>query len=367
MNIVLATGIYPPDIGGPATYVKALAEELASRGEQVTVITYGLEDAVEKAPWTLVRVKKGKGGITRWKRYAAALKEHADEADVIYCFSSVSVGVPLFMARLEKPLTVLRLGGDFLWERYTDRGGRRGLRSFYITFKGTRMVMGRVLRAFDGLVFSTTFQERLSEFLFKRLPHHTVIQNALPLHPAPVFHEKQDMFKLLFLGRFVRFKNLPNLLHAVAKLPYVHLTLVGEGPEQEKLAELMVRLGLNNRIKMLGSVTAEDRSKIFAEHDLMVIPSLTEISPNAALEARAAGLPVLLTEETGLSPELAEGMVLKSLKSVEDITRAIIEVEKNYADIASKAASLVTIHRAWSDVAEETLVFFSTLHRTGKR
>ncbi len=367
MNIVLATGIYPPDIGGPATYVKALAEELTSRGEQVTVITYGPEDLIEKDSWTVVKVKKGQAGVTRWRRFAAALKEHGSEADFIYCFSSVSVGVPLFMARLEKPLTALRLGGDFLWERYTDRGGRKGLRSFYITFKGTRAVMGKVLRAFDGIVFSTTFQERLSEFLFKRMPKHVVIENALPLSPSPVFHEKQEMFKLLFLGRFVRFKNLPNLLHAVAKLPYVHLSLVGEGPEQQRLLALISQLGIANRVKMMGSVTSDERTKIFASHDLLVIPSLTEISPNAALEARAAGLPVLLTEETGLSAELAQGMILKPLKTVEDITRAIIEAEKNYQAIAEHAASLVTTHRAWSEVAEETLAFFSTLSSTRSR
>lgn len=366
MNIVLATGIYPPDIGGPATYVRALAEELTSRGEHVTVITYGAEDSVEKDSWSVVKVKKGKAGITRWRRFAAALKEHAAEADVIYCFSSVSVGVPLFMARLEKPLTALRLGGDFLWERYTDRGGRKGLRSFYISFPGTRAVMGKVLRAFDGLVYSTTFQERLAEFLFKKLPKHIVIENALPLHAAPISHEKQDLLHLLFLGRFVRFKNLPNLLQAVAKLPYVRLTLIGEGPEQERLEELISRLAISNRVKILPPVSSKDLTKVFAEHDLMVIPSLTEISPNAALEARAAGLPVLLTEETGLSAELSQGMVLKPMKTIEDITRAIIEAEKNYPALAEHAASLVTAHRAWSEVAEETLAFFATLSRKRK-
>ena len=312
-------------------------------------------------------VSKSGGFLLRWIRYARALRKFGKNVDVVIALSSVSVGIPLFLSCLWKPKKVLRLGGDFFWERYTDRGGRKGLRSFYITFKGTRAVMGKVLRAFDGIVFSTTYQERLAQFLFKRLPKHGVIQNALPLSPSPVFHEKQEMFKLLFLGRFVKFKNLPSLVQAVAKLPYVHLTLVGEGPEQEKLAELMTRLALNNRMKFVGSVSSDERTKIFAEHDLMVIPSLTEISPNAALEARAAGLPVLLTEETGLSAELSQGMVLKSLKTVEDITRAIIEVEKNYPAIAEHAASFVSIHRAWSEVAEETLAFFATLSSTRDR
>ena len=47
MRILIATGIYPPDIGGPATYTKELAEELPKRGVSVQIITYGNETKEE--------------------------------------------------------------------------------------------------------------------------------------------------------------------------------------------------------------------------------------------------------------------------------------------------------------------------------
>ncbi|MBU2219306.1 hypothetical protein KKG15_02345, partial [Patescibacteria group bacterium] len=43
MRILIATGIYPPDIGGPATYAKNLADEFLRRGCGVKVITYSIE------------------------------------------------------------------------------------------------------------------------------------------------------------------------------------------------------------------------------------------------------------------------------------------------------------------------------------
>ena len=47
MKVVLATGIYPPQIGGPATYVRGLARELTEAGHRVTVVTYApAEEAV---------------------------------------------------------------------------------------------------------------------------------------------------------------------------------------------------------------------------------------------------------------------------------------------------------------------------------
>ena len=61
MKIVLATGIYPPDIGGPATYVRNLAERLTAMGGQVTVIAYAPKGPPPPAPWRVVTVGRGGG------------------------------------------------------------------------------------------------------------------------------------------------------------------------------------------------------------------------------------------------------------------------------------------------------------------
>src|SRR3989344_4942495 len=156
MKIVLATGIYPPEIGGPATYAQALAAALQKRGEDVTVITYGPKQA-----GNIILVPRDGGPVFRWWRYAKALRAHAADADVIIAFSSVSVGVPLALAGLKNPKKILRLGWDFFWERYTDRGGVKGLREWYgsshYSLLTTHWVMGWLLRTFDHIVFSTRF------------------------------------------------------------------------------------------------------------------------------------------------------------------------------------------------------------------
>ncbi|MBU2259488.1 glycosyltransferase, partial [Patescibacteria group bacterium] len=128
MKIVLTTGIYPPDIGGPATYVSCLANEFSRQGIDVIVVTYGGSSKfqVPSSKWEVVRVNRS-FPILRWFRYAKALKQVGQDADIVYGFSSVSCGVPLKLARLKKPKKILRLGGDFGWERYTDWGGKLGL------------------------------------------------------------------------------------------------------------------------------------------------------------------------------------------------------------------------------------------------
>jgi hypothetical protein len=59
MKIVLATGIYPPDIGGPATYVRELAESLTSKGNKVVIVTYGRSEQHDTAGrWAVYRVQR---------------------------------------------------------------------------------------------------------------------------------------------------------------------------------------------------------------------------------------------------------------------------------------------------------------------
>ncbi len=366
MKIVLATGIYPPDIGGPATYVRHLAEELSGRGHQVTVITYALNPHITPSgggeQWNVVRVSKKGGPLLRWIRYAKALKEYGSDADVVECFSSVSCGVPLRLARLKKPRKVLRLGGDFLWERYTDLGRRRTLREFLIRHPRFRFPMARLLATFDHIIFSTRFQQLLYERAYRGMPRNSVIENVLSGKASPVPHQKHDPVRLLFLGRFVRFKNLDRLFRAVSRIPLATLTLVGEGPQKEKLLALSRTLQLQGRVSIVPPVHGEEVQRVFADHDLFVLPSLTEISPNAALEARAAGLPVLLSEENGLSEALREGMIIRPLISTTDITKAILEADHRYDEFAQAAAAPFVHGRGWDQVADEHLALFQSFN-----
>ncbi|MCF7844305.1 MAG: glycosyltransferase family 4 protein [Kiritimatiellales bacterium] len=358
MKIVLATGIYPPDIGGPATYVRHLAEEFTKMGMEVVVITYGESSKVQvpSSKWEVVRVNKS-FPILRWFRYAKALKKVGKDADVVYVFSSVSVGAPLEFARLKKPKKVLRLGGDFGWERYTDWGGRRGLREWYakssLVSSCWFLVYRWILSSFHHIVFSTKFQEEIYENKFKQLPAHSVVENALP-EGQPEMHSMNAPLRILFMGRFVAFKNLETFLKAIDQID-ARVTMVGDGPKNIKLKKLA-----SPKVVFVSPTSGEEKQKIFQSHDLMVIPSITEISPNVALEARATGLPVLLSSETGLSTDLSEGMILKNLRREEDIVSAIENVRSHYVEYSKKASESLE-KRGWDVVAGEHGALFEQL------
>ncbi len=333
MHILLATGIFPPEIGGPATYVRDLAMELTARGDEVTVVTYGSTHGFDKAEgYWIVHVGKQGGPLGRWLRFREALITHGSGADYLCAFSSISAGIPVLMSGLKRPKKILRLGGDFFWERYTDAGGMMTLREWYASRFGfwrmlNSLCMGRILRGFDSLVYSTEFQRDIHQNAYKKLPLSSVEQN---IRPASTYaeHTPRVPFRLLFMGRFVRFKNIASLIDAVALLPDVRLTIIGDGPVRQELNKKVEKEGLESRISFRGSVSGNEKRKAFDDHDLLVLPSLTEISPNVALEARAACLPVLLTEETGLAqmPDIYQ----KKLRRPAEIAAEIREIIKKY-------------------------------------
>ena len=253
----------------------------------------------------------------------------------------------------------MRLGGDFLWERYTDRGGKLGLREWYKQ-KGCRLqVAGWLLRHFDHVIFSSAFQRDIYLDHYKTLPSYSVLENAVP-SGIPVLHEKHAPLRLLFLGRLVGFKNLPLLVAAIKDLPRTTLTIAGSGPLLASLQACAATSDVADRVAFIGNRDGSEKQKLFYEHDLLVLPSITEISPNVALEARSVGMLVLLTQENGLSTSLQKGIVVRDLSDRQKIASAIHEVEKKYQTIAQECAQ-PALQRSWGVIAQEHVELFSRL------
>lgn len=100
MKIILAAGIYPPDIGGPATYAEKLSKELAA-----PVISYSRS------------LKKFPKGIKHFL-YFLCLLRLAKDKDVIYAQNVTSAGLPaLLAAKILRKRFVLKVVGDAAWEQ----------------------------------------------------------------------------------------------------------------------------------------------------------------------------------------------------------------------------------------------------------
>jgi glycosyltransferase involved in cell wall biosynthesis len=112
---------------------------------------------------------------------------------------------------------------------------------------------------------------------------------------------------LLFVGTFSIHKGVRYLIGAMPQVvrrhPDVKLVLVGSGPLEPRLRELVQRLGVTESVVFLGRTPYDQMPQLIAAADVLVLPSLNEGLPRVILEAMATGLPVVATWVGGI-PEL---------------------------------------------------------------
>ena len=118
--------------------------------------------------------------------------------------------------------------------------------------------------------------------------------------------------------------------------PSTHLILVGEGLEYQRLIKLGIKLGLDNKFHMGGAIPTEDMPRAYADADMFVFPSTSEVHPMVVIEAAASGLPLIVAEDQayeGLVINNKNGFVL-SLNQ-EEFAEKIVRLLKN-PDLAKK-------------------------------
>jgi teichuronic acid biosynthesis glycosyltransferase TuaC len=126
--------------------------------------------------------------------------------------------------------------------------------------------------------------------------HHTGIDRDR-FRPRP--RRRIGAGSVLSLGALIPRKGHDVVIGAVARLPGVRLTIVGDGPERARLAGLAERVGVSDRVVLAGAVPHADLPALIAGADVMALASASEGLANAWVEALACGTPLVVTDVGG--------------------------------------------------------------------
>lgn len=181
--------------------------------------------------------------------------------------------------------------------------------------------------------------------------------------------EPRSCIRFLFLSRLHPKKQLEILMRAFAYLEdcYKHenwfLYIAGDGDRDYviKLKSLAAELGINNRIEWLGHITGHVKDDLLSSVDWYVLPSASENFAISAVEAMAAGVPVIITSTVGVSDMVKKhGAGIIAEASTMKFSQALHQA-MNGPPLAMKQASrrLVKDHYLWSSVAKELSAFYS--------
>lgn len=130
-----------------------------------------------------------------------------------------------------------------------------------------------------------------------------IIPNAVEIKKI----ENQEIvpFQFIYIGRLVFYKNLDVVIKAIEivkkKYPKIMLVIVGGGPYKENLESLVKKLNLQKNVKFTGFVSADEKIRLLAKSQALVLPSLCEGFGLVILEAFSQGKPVLVSDVRPLS------------------------------------------------------------------
>jgi len=181
-----------------------------------------------------------------------------------------------------------------------------------------------------------------------------------------------NMAVIGFIGSFYAYEGLDLLLDAfpaiVARMPNVRLLLVGGGPEEDALKRQVVRMGLADRVTLVGRVPHADVGKYYGLIDVLVYPRrsmrLTElVTPLKPLEAMAQGR-VLVASNVGGHRELIEdgrtGVLFEpdNREALADAVYGLLSNREAWPRVKVAARRFVEDERTWrSSVARYPLIY----------
>ncbi len=344
MKILIATGIFPPQIGGPATYSKLLYDELPKQGIDVEVATFG--DYLDKPK------------IIRHFLYFIELLKKSDGVDVIYALYPVSVGLPALIAsQIVKKKCVLRIAGDYAWEQGSQRFGVKDILDVFAGKHQGYAWQVTVLKKIQKYVAQGAFSIVVPSVYLKNIvslwginPNKiTVVYNGFHVTVSktlrPTLRKKLNLSGAIIVtaARLVPWKGVSELIDALVlvkkEIPDAKLIVIGDGPEGSALKTKVESLDLSSAVVFTGKLDQKELFSYIKAADVFALNTGYEGLSHQILETMALGTPVITTGIGGNPEVITNGKtgILLRPNDVSAFSRALIDTLSSRAVAYSMA------------------------------
>jgi glycosyltransferase involved in cell wall biosynthesis len=309
LRVLMVTPRFLPEIGGVERHVQEVASRLTRSGCTVGVLT---TDRSQRLPVREVRDGIEIRRVRAWPRcsdlhFAPALGRHIESArwDLVHVQSYHTLVAPHGMWAAH------RRGLPFV---VTFHGGGHSSRLRQLLRHPQRLALRPLLARAARLVAIAEFEVDMYGRELRLPPERfAVIPNGCDLPPPSRACVVGDRVVIASVGRLERYKGhhraIAALPHVLEREPRACLWIVGSGPFERRLRRLADRLGVGDRVE-IRPVAADERqamADLLGQTSLVVQLSEFETHPIAALEARALGRPLVVSDTSGLRALAARG------------------------------------------------------------
>lgn len=296
MKITLVSGIYPPDIGGPATFVPQLAQELVNRGHIVTCFSLRNFNQPKKVfnQWSESFIKREQNIFIRFFQTVVSLCYVAKDSDVIFA-NGLHQEVAIANLFLKKKI-IAKIVGDPVWERAINKSATdQSIEDFQhgsigIFQRAQRKFLTWSLNSFNAII---TPGQSLKEMIYSWGVSTNVLYVPNGTEIAILTNNLEKKYDLITVSRLVPWKNIDSLLKALAGTN-LKILIVGEGPDKQNLEKLAVRNSIN--INFYGKADPVTVDSLLQQSRVFVLLSSYEGMSFSLLRAMMFGLPVIVSD-----------------------------------------------------------------------
>ncbi len=214
--------------------------------------------------------------------------------------------------------------------------------SNWIQKKNMKMALSLGQKKISCVISVSKYGKKIFEQFNYNIPIR-IVENGIKANWGNNKHAlKNKQLKLLFVGGLYKHKNVLELVSIMPKIlekfPHANLDIVGSGKEKEKIKNLISKLGLKNKVKLLGKIEHEKISLNYESSDVYISTSKLETYPIPPIEAMGFGKPVLLSDiepHQNIVNDSKGGFVFRNINEIVPKLEEII-LQKNILKINAK-------------------------------
>jgi len=340
MNILQVGKFYYPSRGGIETVVQNLSEKLAQTGHNVTVFCNAETDQKSDQKINNVRVKK----FSNLGSFASqplsftmgqAILREGKNFDLVNIHSPNPFAETLVSFLPKKTPMVVTYHSDIVRQKFLKKL-YRPIQTLFL--KRADQIVATSQEMIEASDTISIFKNKCTVIPLGIDPNSFQLTDSIQKKSQAL--RKKGQKRLLFIGRLVPYKGLQFLIKAMRQVDAL-LTIIGNGPLEKELRELIRTERLENKVVLNGRIeTREEQLAHLYACDVFVLPSLdrSEAFGVVLLEAMACHKPLLTTkvpsgvrlvnknQETGLEVEP---------RSSEELSRALQKLLGNAETLAS--------------------------------
>ena len=302
MRVLVTVGIFPPDIGGPATFVPKIAKYFQDElNYEIEILTLSdNKNSNINDDFSVKRIDRNLPIIYRWLKTIFTIYKLGKNKDLIFV-NGLGTETTIANIFLKKKI-IRKIVGDPVWERaYSKAKISESFDEFQVKNYGFSISLQKKVRSFSikKSDIVVTPSQHLKNFIlnlgFKNKIE--IINNGvfIPEENTNIF--TNDQINITIVSRLVSHKNIEKIIRAISDLnnPLIYLNIIGDGPELNQLQKISLESNNKDNIIFHGKLNRDDINHIFLKSDIYIQASNYEGLPHSLLEAMSYGIPVLCT------------------------------------------------------------------------